>query len=57
MIDPYSSTTEGSAIYYSCMQGFDKMKSVCHRNRTWNPDPAEHSCQKSKKSKACHNNR
>lgn len=47
----HNSTTEGSIISYRCINGFipeDIITAVCEADGTWHPNPALHSCIKSK---------
>ena len=44
----YTSTMEGSVIYYQCNLGFGplgEMSVVCAANGSWSPDPADVTCR------------
>ena len=48
VIEPYTSTTEGSVIHYQCGETFvpnTRVKARCGRDGSWSPDPRQHSCQ------------
>ena len=44
----YTSTVEGSTLFYQCNPGFgpvDEMTAVCAANGSWSPDPADVTCR------------
>jgi hypothetical protein len=40
----YSVTVDGSQLVYSFLPGLQKIASVCTRNGTWYPNPANITC-------------
>ena len=44
----YTSTLEGSVVFYQCNSGFGplgEMSAVCAANGSWSPDPADVTCR------------
>ena len=42
-IEPYSKTTEGAVIHFSCV-GSERIMAVCGSAGRWNPDPGVFHC-------------
>ena len=45
-LESYTNTTQGSVVFYSCVQGLapeGRMRAVCTENG-WNPNPADLNC-------------
>ena len=47
VVEPYTSTTEGSVIHYQCGEAFvpnTRVEARCRREGRWSPDPQQHNC-------------
>ena len=44
IINPYSNTTEGASISFTCGPGQEEIIAICSSNGSWTPNPADRIC-------------